>query len=182
MAISTQVATVHQIPSSVWTGAEDPSQEIAQALRAAPSPEIQIVDTPKSPETTANAGFTVDRQQINRTLVTPARLFRTVATSGCSAPSAFSESSRSADTRAPLRCIDPGEGRAPPGCSGSAPDLDAPSQALLSQLQCARSQEAEPWRSPAFSRAIPILLRVVSCSPPASSDSRYATIASRYLP
>src|SRR3954467_11172625 len=32
-------------------------------------PGVQIVDTPESPETTANAGFTVGRQQIDRTLV-----------------------------------------------------------------------------------------------------------------
>jgi hypothetical protein len=46
-----------------------PPREIAQALRNASSPEIQIVDTPESPEITVNAGLTGGRQQIDRTLV-----------------------------------------------------------------------------------------------------------------
>jgi hypothetical protein len=37
--------------------------------RVAFSPEIQIVDTPESPETTVNAGLTGGRQLIDRTLV-----------------------------------------------------------------------------------------------------------------
>ena len=37
--------------------------------------EIQIVDTPESPETTVNAGFTVGRQQIDRTLVIAYTIF-----------------------------------------------------------------------------------------------------------
>ena len=45
------------------------SQEIAQSPRDVSSPEIQIVDTPESPETTVNTGLTVGRQQIDRTLV-----------------------------------------------------------------------------------------------------------------
>src|SRR4029077_4413695 len=44
-------------------------REVAQALRDAFSPEIQIVDTLESPETTVNAGLTGGRQLIDRTLV-----------------------------------------------------------------------------------------------------------------
>ena len=40
---------------------------------------VQIVDTPESPETTVNAGFTVGKQQIDRTLVA----FRLVLVTQC---------------------------------------------------------------------------------------------------
>ena len=51
------------------TGAEAHTQELAQSLRVTRPLEIQIVDTPESPEIIVNAGFTVGRQQIDRTLV-----------------------------------------------------------------------------------------------------------------
>jgi hypothetical protein len=56
-------------PGSVGPEAKHRSQEIAQVLRDASAPEIQIVDTSESPETTVNAALTGGRQQIDRTLV-----------------------------------------------------------------------------------------------------------------